>query len=249
MKNRSNSLLVVLFLWVVSVYTASLSKAKEPDELKKLRDQYFNAHVEAVMPLTDKYMIALGNLRGKLASAGDLEGALIVQSEEKSNNETKESEQPKQLVSLKRIYEKRRKEASDKVTKKYLVALKQLQTKLTKSGDLEAAMVVRDEYGAMARLMEDQADKLPTTREAFEKYLIGTAWVFVTSKTDNNPLVFKKGGKFSNKGLTCRYSVTGLRRVTIIWGGGVRVNCQISEDWKKMVELNAGRGTYRRVFR
>ena len=120
--------------------------ATEPEQLVSLRKGYVDAHVAVLEPITKKYYKALAELREKLASEGNLEAALIVKSEESNTNKTELSKQPRQLIGLNRIYKQVCDRESAKVTKKYVSALKKLQDKLTRSGDLEDALIVKTEH-------------------------------------------------------------------------------------------------------
>ncbi|MCP5536769.1 MAG: hypothetical protein H7A51_11145 [Akkermansiaceae bacterium] len=177
---------ILITLFTVGVIIADGVRADEPEELLSLRKAYADAHVEALEPLTKKYMQALASLKKKLSQAGDLEGAIIVESEEKGTNKTAEKDQPRQLVRLNRIYESSREKISAEVTAKYINALKELQVKLTKSGDLEGAVQVKTEYEKyVAETQGDKKDasekKAKLSRRQIEKIVTSGEWEWRSS--------------------------------------------------------------------
>ena len=140
----------------------------DPVELISLRKAYADAHVEALEPLTKKYFQALASLKKKLSQAGDLEGAIIVESEEKGTNKTAEEHQPRELVRLNRLYKTTSERKSREVTHKYIKALHALQLKLTRSGDLEGAQKVKAEHQKYLTAKED-ASKEDASKEDSSK--------------------------------------------------------------------------------
>jgi hypothetical protein len=132
-------------------------------------------------PLTKKYLAALASLRGKLAKAGDLEGALIVKSEEDGTNKTAVSKQPRQLVALNRIYESTRDRKSEEVTKIYIKALHALQVKLTRSGELEDAQKVKTEHqkyikGGNDTDKDESSTTVKLSKTQFKKLMVSGDW-------------------------------------------------------------------------
>lgn len=186
------NLLLLVCLSFFTVTSEAVADKEEPEQLTKLRNAYLDAHLAALKPVTEKYLAGLAKLREKFTKSGNLEAALIVQSEENGKNETPEANQPRQLITLNRIYKRAKDQESAKVTKKYVTALQSLQKKLTKSGDLSGAMYVKKEcekYLAKnnVRKAAKQGDK---DKKWTKQSLTGTAW----KSPEGDLFILKKGG-------------------------------------------------------
>ena len=201
-----------MLLFGVILIAQNYANAEEPNQLISLRNAYADAHVETMEPLTKKYLAALAALREKLAKSGDLEGALVVKSEEEGTNKTEESKQPRQLVALNRIYNVTKDRKSREVTEKYINALHALQLKLTKSGDLEGAQKVkieRQKYITEKKSSdkEESSNTVKLSKREFTKLMISGGWEWRSSH------------KFSGKANLddVRFSSDGRCNIEWIW--------------------------------
>ena len=226
--------------------------ATEPEQLVSLRKGYVDAHVAAIEPITKKYLKALAELREKLAKEGNLEAALIVKSEESNTNKTELSKQPRQLIALNRIYKQVCDRESAKVTKKYGSALKKLQDKLTRTGDLEGALIVKTEhqkYASKERTGKDSGPNFEVANISAAKALklrdgakpwSNRVFVFVNLPKELEGMSYYQYTARSRKGLTIK--VHNNCEVKIIVSGWAidlpALEKWLSEGWNKMPRTN-----------
>jgi hypothetical protein len=222
--------------------------ATEPEQLVSLRKGYVDAHVAAIEPITKKYLKALAELREKLAKEGNLEAALIVKSEESNTNKTELSKQPRQLIALNRIYKQACDRESAQVTKKYVSALKKLQDKLTRTGYLEDALIVKTEHQKCTSKERTGNDSGPnyevvniSAAKALKLIDRAKPWsnrdyVFVNLPKEFKGMSYYQYKAGSGKGLTIK--VYNDCEVKIIVGGHKvdqpALEKWISEGWNKM---------------
>lgn len=193
-----------LILLSIGIFIPNAVMADEPADLISLRKAYANAHVEAMEPLTKKYFQALASLKKKFSQAGDLEGAIIVESEEKGTNKTAVEDQPRQLVSLNRLYKTTSERISREVTNKYINALHALQLKLTRSGDLEGAQKVKAEHQKYltekkGAEKEGSSKSVKLSKREFTKLMVSGNWEWrsahkYSGKADLNNVRFNENG-------------------------------------------------------
>jgi hypothetical protein len=142
-------LLLILFSFAAH---AEESLAPEPEKLTKLREAWTQAKEREFRPIKENYLNALIKLRKQLTGQDNLAGALLVRDEIEFLTQGKERADdgdgqgtPRQLSSLRSVYQV----SIDKVVaendQKYLAALEAMRSQFATAGDLEGALAIRNE--------------------------------------------------------------------------------------------------------
>lgn len=148
------------------------------------------------------------------------------------------TDEPKELLDLRRSFERARASALSPLEKKYVDALSVMKDRLTKQGDLNGALAVQAELIRMqpvsAKLSPSEGklrlSKLKTVDEFF-------AWLGTTTweTPDGNTLRFPAANKMESTSLEGRKSTYDLTIVKVgevswTWGNGATPLMEISPD-------------------
>ena len=154
-----------------------------------------------------------------------------------------------EMNSLKTQYENAMDRQTAPLRDKYLASLKVLREKYTKAGDLESALIIDKELKTESANVVGGARKLPDNEVDMRDFMKGSVWILMSDPKSR--LEFKEDGSiFDGKKVIAHYQVTGRRKLTMYWGGGIGkgpLECLISEDCLAIAEQSGYRAVYTRA--
>jgi hypothetical protein len=183
MKPIRLSCLVAALLSLISVCGAET----EPEDLAKLRTSYQAAKLQAIDPLTKRYVDSLHTLKLKYTQAGNLEGAVATDNEVKfasdpfapeetaASGGAKPAALPEELATLRSGYKTAKAQAIDPFTAKYVAALDPLKIKYTQLGNLQAALAIDNELKLFQKVQAEATKPIQQEPIKIEK-LMNTQW-------------------------------------------------------------------------
>lgn len=147
--------LVIFLFCIVAQFTSGILAEEAPQippQLTTLKTRYRSDLQAAREPLRTRYVTALDALLRSTSKGGDLDAAVAVKQEldaakGKSGTVTG-GKVTAELTTLKSSYEASVQAASESIQSRYITALGTLQDNFTKSGNLPAALAVRQEISA-----------------------------------------------------------------------------------------------------
>lgn len=154
-----------------------------------------------------------------------------------------------EMNSLKTQYENAMDRQVAPLRDKYLASLKALREKYTKAGDLESALIIDKELKAESANVVGGVKKLPDNEVDMRDFIKGSVWILMSDPKSR--LEFREDGSiFDGKKVIAHYQVTGRRKLTMYWGGGIGkgpLECLISEDCLAIAEQSGYRAVYTRA--
>ena len=134
------------------------------------------------------------------------------------------SKEPEELDRLRKTYQQKRADALEPVVTWYENQLETLQKKLTRKGDLDAALVVRQELDAM------KENALQESGAELKKALLATSWSWTDKPDDKGiQMTFKENGDVSHIGMRGKWKITGPREATIVDSTGIKIVLRFDE--------------------
>ena len=138
---------------VFALVAAAALPSEKPEKLQKLELSYSLQLEKVATPISEKYLNALSALQKKYEESGDLKGALAVRGEaERIKAAEAQPRRPpdrkgtlQQLAELRKIYREELIKARSKVDQIYIRALTKLEKDLTRDGELDGAILVKEE--------------------------------------------------------------------------------------------------------
>lgn len=198
--SRNRSVLVVLLALSVSCFAA-----EPPKELTALKENFAKALERTTKPLQSAYETELRKLIEKHTKAGEFDAAVAVKTELEGKTPAANAPQPPaSMVELKGNYTKALERAREPMNKTYEAELQKLLDRFTKTGNLDAALAVKDEVAGLsaapvavtAPVAPTEGRTAPTPAEskskrltrsekkAIEDRFMQTMWTILPAKVD-----------------------------------------------------------------
>jgi hypothetical protein len=165
------------------------------------------------------------------------------------------TDEPKQLASLRESYTKARTAATAPIDKKYVDALGAMKLQLTKSGDLQGALAVEAEISKITALSSsgkigtDVSETSPARRLSdFDTALAFADWLATTSWTVGSEVYTFKGGVLAiattDKVSTRPFTVLENGKVSWDWATGQTATVIFSQNLESADHQLNGKTTY-----
>jgi hypothetical protein len=186
---------------------AQNTPGNEPEELKRLRQDYNKRCEAAQKPIDAAYKLQLELLIKSLTQRNKLNAAIAVR-QELLGEEMPENE-PEELKRLRQEFNQKREAAQKPIDASYKQQLELLIKSLTQRNQLDAAIAVRGELDSLAAGEGGRGE----LREALLKWK--WSWTGKNRETDVF-LDFREDGTVRHRGMHGTWSIIGPRQIKLI---------------------------------